>query len=607
MADAQFPTTGVDSSDIKNYQEKVYVRTDRDIYITGEEIWIKVYKMDALTGKPSDFSKVVYLELLDSSNNPVKQIKIPVNGTSGSSVFRISDTISSGNYLVRAYTRWMLNYSEDLFFYKTITIINPFKGIDYLPIPPESSSGGSNLLSFEGKIQGKATGINENINHVNINIDTDKKEYRTRDKVKLNISVTGRAGDPAESDISVTVVRASLLNRGKLNTVIEPETFYGTNINQADSTFNINGIRTVSYLNDRAARNRVRLSMGLLPAYMPEIEGQLVSGIIKSKRNDEPVKNTDLSLSFVGKTARCLFEKTNNSGEFNFVVKDLYGLSELVLQPLLPEITDYYVEVSQPFCSTFNGNRPGVFLLDSSKAESINKAIISMQINNIYEQTRQEQQLLQTTAVRNNFFGKPDKSVKLSDYIELTSVREIVKEILPDLMVIKRNKKFSFKIINSYPFLPFENQALILVDGVPVYDIDNLLNVPAKEMERVDIINTRYFFSDNIFDGIVSFVTKKGDLSFLESDNPAYRQIFDGYQQKHSFYSPDYSSDPSKVSRIPDFRNTLYWDPDLKSAPGKNVNVEFYTSDEAGIYTVVVEGRSGNGETGFSSIQLLVR
>lgn len=230
-----------------------------------------------------------------------------------------------------------------------------------------------------------------------------------------------------------------------------------------------------------------------------------------------------------------------------------------------------------------------------------------MQINNIYEQARREKQSGQNFTGRGDFYGKADKSVKLSDFIELTNIREIVKEILPDLMVIKRNRKNSFKIVNSYPFQPFENQALILVDGVPVYDIEGLLNVPAKSMERVDIINTRYFFSDNVFDGIVSFVTKKGDLSVLEYDNSVYRQIFDGYKQKNDFYSPDYSSDYLKASRIPDFRNTLYWNPDLKFTPGNNASVEFFTSDEAGIYTIIVEGRTEKGQTGFYSTQLLVR
>ena len=50
--------------------------TDRNIYILGEEVWFKVYKMNGLTMYPWDISKVVYLELLDKNNFPATQIKL---------------------------------------------------------------------------------------------------------------------------------------------------------------------------------------------------------------------------------------------------------------------------------------------------------------------------------------------------------------------------------------------------------------------------------------------------------------------------------------------------------------------------------------------------
>jgi hypothetical protein len=195
----------------------------------------------------------------------------------------------------------------------------------------------------------------------------------------------------------------------------------------------------------------------------------------------------------------------------------------------------------------------------------------------------------------------------MSDYIEMRNIREIVKEILPDIMVIRKNKKYSFKIINSYPYQPFENQALILVDGVPVYDIENLLNVSSKDLEKIDIIFRRYYFSDYIFDGIVSFTTKKGDMSALESDKTGSRQVFEGYNPRYYFYSPHYSIDSLRKSHIPDFRNTLYWKPDLKSTADGKATIEFFTSDESGFYTIVVEGISSEGKTGFYSTRLHVK
>jgi len=87
---------------IRNIREELYIRTDRNIYITGEQVWLKVYKLNSFNHAPWNISKVVYLELLDKNNFPLKQLKIKTDGNSGSSVLTLPENISSGNYLLRA-------------------------------------------------------------------------------------------------------------------------------------------------------------------------------------------------------------------------------------------------------------------------------------------------------------------------------------------------------------------------------------------------------------------------------------------------------------------------------------------------------------------------
>ena len=184
-------------------------------------------------------------------------------------------------------------------------------------------------------------------------------------------------------------------------------------------------------------------------------------------------------------------------------------MNEIVIQPLSPDITGYYIELNQPFSSTFSKFKPVAFYLDSSKIDEINKVIIGMQINNIYEPFSQNRSCMNQIPVIPDFYGKPENTIKMADYIELTSLREVVKEIIPNVYTLKQNGKYDFKLINKFRGQPFENKPLILVDGVPVYDFEKVLSINSKEIERADVINTRYFFSENVFDGIVSFITKR--------------------------------------------------------------------------------------------------
>ncbi len=567
---------------IKNFKEELYIRTDRDIYITGEQVWFKVYERNSLNHTPWDISKVAYLELLDKNNFPLRQLKIKTDGKSGSSVFILPENISSGNYIIRAYTNWMKNWTTDLFYYKTISVINPFENIDHLKLPSDSviADPGDDPSHFivAGENKNKLpewSSSNDGNKHFNYNIVFQKQEHSARENVKIAISATDMAGNPVETNMSVSVAKSV--------------------------TVNFPGMSGTGGFNDPDYQGNTFSRLD----YLPELEGHLISGSMRLKATDEPLVKTDISLSYVGKTARCQFGKTNENGEFNFVVKEP-GVNEIVIQPLSPDVGGYYIDLNQPFSDTFSDFEPATFYLDSSKISEINNVIISMQINNIYEPFRHEMERSSGSAIP-DFYGKPENTIRMSDYIELTSLREVIKEIIPNVYTQKQNGKYDFKLINKFRGQPFENKPLVLVDGVPIYDLEKVLGINSKEIERADIINTRYFYSENIFDGIVSFITKKGNLSAMEFDNSIFRQVYEGCQIKKNFYSPDYSTSLMKESRIPDYRNTLYWNPDLRTTKDGKTEIEFFTSDESVEYTIIVEGISSAGTTGFSTATLNVK
>jgi hypothetical protein len=105
----------------------------------------------------------------------------------------------------------------------------------------------------------------------------------------------------------------------------------------------------------------------------------------------------------------------------------------------------------------------------------------------------------------------------------------------------------------------------------------------------------------------VSFITKKGNLSAMEFDNSIFRQVYESSQEQVDFYSPDYRTDLVKSGHIPDFRNTLYWRPDLVTSKDGKAELEFFTSDETEEYTIIVEGISSDGKRGRTTTKLLVR
>ncbi|MBK7134130.1 MAG: hypothetical protein IPH69_15295 [Bacteroidales bacterium] len=558
------------------YKERLILNTDRSLYITGEKVWLKVTTLNSLTNTPSDNSKVVYVEFLDRNNFPLRQLKVRVENHSGSSVFSIPENLLSGNYVIRAYSNWMQNWPADQFCHKTISVVNPFGSFESLALQsPSSLNGPVKEVSGEGNTIVKPG--SEDAGEILFKITPDKSEYSTREKVKLVIAATDVSGNPIESDLSVSVAKTGIVNSEEM---------------QKSGLDNL-----------QSSTSMVPESKD--PKYLPELEGHLIYGIIRLKETGEPLRNSGISLSYVGKIARCQFSSTNNLGEFYFVVREP-GTNEIVIQPINPDITGYYIDIRQPFNSNFSNYQPSLFRIDSTSIDKINNAVISMQINNLYEPFRQKMPATPKKAIP-DFYGKPENTILMADYIELSTIREVVKEIIPNVYTLKQNGKLELKLINKLQSLPFENKPLVLVDGVPMYDFEKVLVINSKEIERADVLNKRYFFSEYIFDGILSFVTKKGNLSAMDFDNTIFRQVYEGCLPKEEFYSPEYSTDSLKSGRIPDYRNTLYWSSDKSTDKDGKTFVEFYTSDETTDYTIVVRGISADGKSGFSTASLKVK
>jgi hypothetical protein len=63
-----------------------------------------------------------------------------------------------------------------------------------------------------------------------------------------------------------------------------------------------------------------------------------------------------------------------------------------------------------------------------------------------------------------------------------------------------------------------------------------------------------------------------------------------------TFIAVDYTDKKNSLSRIPDLRNTLYWNPSVKMDRNEEAEIEFWTSDLPGTYTINIQGISATGE-----------
>lgn len=138
--------TFLDSVHFTDPREKIFIHYDKPYYQVKDTLWLKGYIVTATDHSPNDSSRIVYVEIINSQNNVVKRLNpVCMWGIFSSHIVLHNSDYAQGEYLLRAYTQRMRNYSDSLFF------VSRFKIID--PALPDWRMNFKNLVITDGKLQ----------------------------------------------------------------------------------------------------------------------------------------------------------------------------------------------------------------------------------------------------------------------------------------------------------------------------------------------------------------------------------------------------------------------------------------------------------------------
>lgn len=115
-----------DSLNITYPREKIFIHHDKPYYRLRDTIWLKGYRFMGPANIPDDSSRLVYIELINVQNEVVKRISTPCKmGLFAANISLPDKLVVQGEYRLRAYTRYSMNFGEPLFFESRFAIIDP--------------------------------------------------------------------------------------------------------------------------------------------------------------------------------------------------------------------------------------------------------------------------------------------------------------------------------------------------------------------------------------------------------------------------------------------------------------------------------------------------
>ncbi|MGA1977162.1 MAG: hypothetical protein ABSG89_04825 [Bacteroidales bacterium] len=325
--------------------------------------------------------------------------------------------------------------------------------------------------------------------------------------------------------------------------------------------------------------------------YKMEKEYHSLPGILISKASETPDTGQYIFISRPGKTAYFQYAMTNNEGRFSFTIPSQLSGSDVIIQPADPDRNDM-IRMESSFSNVMFPVNNNVQALPREMPPYAAQWSINYQAERIFGSTPAGDTIKQAkgTVRISSFYGKPDIALIMDQYIKLPVMQEVFFELMPGVYLKNKKSSWDMTIADPVDFSIYKIPPLLLIDGVVVHDASIIANLDPELVQEIDAVKDKYIIGNYLIYGLVDVITRKGNFSCVSLPDYAIRTIYRTSDPVCSFKSPDYSDQAVRNNHIPDFRNTMWWNPSLEKDKDGKFRAEFYTSDMTSDYVINIQG-----------------
>lgn len=517
-------------------RETIVVHLSQQYLLAGEKVGFSVFVSNQKDLPGKQISNLAFVELLDASSQSVIRQKILLKNGTGSGVFSLPDSLSTGIYSFVAYTSWLKNFGEKYFSLSQLLVVKPG---DALPTKEQNEAIKTQRSAQPGK-------------NANLSLQLDKTSFATREKVKVELNLE----EPTDNAVISVAVRKK-----------EPAVFKKGWV-QSDS---IPPVDTIDFF--------------------PDYKGILLTGFLRNKQTSEPLPDQQVFLSFPGENVEIKHTTTGRNGKFRFLLDPAAGEKDMVFFTG-SENTGVWLD-DKFFDSLNNPAASDSLILKEKEVDFFTEKYINRQLQERFKQTEFVNNTVSGQSTSFCFYDDPLQVLKTEDYVQLDSLHEYFYELIPAVHLNRKNKKYTMRMSNFDKNYHFGNNPALFVDGVYYPSPGELMKTDAGKIDRIEVIPEIYYYRDLIFDGIVSVFSKDADFMDFPLLPNMTRVFYQLAEPAKKLHLPKLESDIQ--STIPDLRWLIYWNPEIEM-DDNFTTLEFATSDVKGEFEISVSGVTGHGE-----------
>ncbi|MEO1254155.1 MAG: hypothetical protein AAFY41_04585, partial [Bacteroidota bacterium] len=291
----------------------------------------------------------------------------------------------------------------------------------------------------------------------------------------------------------------------------------------------------------------------------------LISG--KVHLDNTPMSNTLISINALKDSIDFRYTITDQYGNFQFIVPPFHGVRQLVLSQHSNKIGKVrFSELEMNIKPIKEINLPKI---DTTiLKEAIRLMLLSKKVDETYDETTKKPVW---TPQENTPLTNYNSLIKLSDYVSLSTMKQVIKEIVPHVMF--RNDQI--KVYSPEAKRTFAKSPLIFIDG-EIATIEKMMNLDVSNLKFIELINMHEEmkpFGRLGSGGVISIINKEdftGKKEAKESDSFLFE--FRGLNQVQK------KTQKERVLNKPYFPTSLYWNSNLMES-NEDLQIRFRLPD----------------------------
>jgi len=455
-------------------------------------------------------------------------------------------------------------------------------------------------------------------------VNTDKESYGRRELVQMDIVLTDPSGKPLQGNVAVSVTNSAEIADEPLGLNIENYLYL---VSDLGGMITDPGQYTQFSMSRLSAADDLMLTKGwrrfdwqtVMKGEEREYDfaleqGLRISGTVINKNSRKPAPSQYVLFAILGDIKEFYDTETDRSGRFQFQNLMFPDSTDVILQTIDSRERRYYDFMLEP--QNNYDMRPLKLRIPPADPLELSKAYADYlrlardrdRFDRAFGLQNDVRVLGEVTVTAERESLPPPRTTRLLTTPDRTIKADDIRNSARNPIEMLAGRTASFRVTGTGSSTEVTFNRGIAFGGVPPVplffldgsevDLQTILSVPSIVVESIDLltdVGSLAIYGSRGSNGVIAVNTRSGG-SFNTDPQGVISKPFAGYYVPRQFYAANYS-EAKDIHRKPDYRATIWWQPNVNISREGIAKIQFWTSDNTGAdFRVRVEGITSNGD-----------